>query len=229
MESATPSTPVKMGALPSSPPREGWGTALSWCWTSSRMNTYLSGEKLVRKSLFWIQRWDAASRNVDLLGFGLNSHRRDVIWSRHQSSDPQSGGTVLHWPARLWSGSRISDFCFLPGTEGVEHFKNTVQTQRFEKESMQTLRMRINVCYLVPPSGENIKCERSIPVLFYGGRQGTKKTTLLSILKSNLFLIVDLSFCKMHQNYFEHLFLCKINEQNKPNEGRRHFIFMVDV
>lgn len=175
MESATPSTPVKMGALPSSPPREGWGTALSWCWTSSRMNTYLSGEKLVRKSLFWIQRWDAASRNVDLLGFGLNSRRRDVIWSRHQSSDPQSGGTVLHWPARLWSGSRISDFCFLPGTEGVEHFKNTVQTQRFEKESMQTLRMRINVCYLVPPSGENIKCERFIPVLFFGGRQGTKK------------------------------------------------------
>lgn len=50
MESVTPSTPVKMGTLPSSPPREVWGTALSWCWTSNRMNTYLSGEKRVRKA-----------------------------------------------------------------------------------------------------------------------------------------------------------------------------------
>lgn len=46
-----------------------------------------------------------------------------------------------------------------------------------------------------------------------------------------MFLIIDLWFCKIHQNSFENVLSILQNEQNKPilNEGQRHFIFMVDI
>lgn len=47
------------------------------------------------------------------------SCRWDFVWSWGQSSDPQSGRAVLHWPAWIWSGTRVPDICFLPGTEGT--------------------------------------------------------------------------------------------------------------
>lgn len=55
--SATPLTPAKMDALPSSPPREVWVMDSSSCWTFSRMNTCLSGEKQVRGDIIHLIQW----------------------------------------------------------------------------------------------------------------------------------------------------------------------------
>lgn len=50
--SVTPLMPAMMDALPSSPPREVWVMDLSSCWTFSRTNTCLSGERQVRGASF---------------------------------------------------------------------------------------------------------------------------------------------------------------------------------
>lgn len=49
----------------------------------------------------------------------LSSCRWDVVWSWGQSSDPQSGRAILHRPARVRSGTRVPDVCFLPRTKGM--------------------------------------------------------------------------------------------------------------
>lgn len=131
--SVTPLTLLIMDALPSSPPREVWEMDSSSCWTFSRMNTCLSGEIQVRrgvafvllpqsvkqqdKNLPWIQEWWNTS--VDLMWCSSTSCRWDFIRSRHQGSDPQSRRAALHWPARVWSGTWVSNLRFLSGTEST--------------------------------------------------------------------------------------------------------------
>lgn len=46
--------------------------------------------------------------------------RRDVVWSRDQSSDPQPRRALVHRPVWVWSGARISDVCLLSGTKGTD-------------------------------------------------------------------------------------------------------------
>lgn len=138
--SVTPLTLLIMDALPSSPPREVWEMDSSSCWTFSRMNTCLSGERQVRGGAFvlwpqsetgrqkpsWIQEWWHTS--VDMMWCSSTSCRWDFIRSRHQSSDPQSRRAALHWPARVWSGTWVSNLCFLSGTESIQAFKHLYPT-----------------------------------------------------------------------------------------------------
>lgn len=149
MGSVIPLTLAVMDALPSSPPREVWVMGLNSCWTFSRMNMRQSGEKQVRGRPFtrqimdichtdwntWIpqslmfkrkillsvriQWWSTFSQWFHFLFF-LLSCRWDLIRSRGQSSDSQSGRAILHWSARVRSGTWIPDIRFLPGTKGTK-------------------------------------------------------------------------------------------------------------
>lgn len=167
MGSATPLTVAVMDALPSSPPREVWVMGWSSCWTYSRMNTFLSGERQVKGptcnlftrltrasgwSVFtchilwqcmgvcvrvlglcvypaclthkiplsvWIHCRSHFSPSFRLIPPSASRCRWDIVWSRGQSPDPQSGRALLHWPAGLRSGAGVPDVRVLSGTAGT--------------------------------------------------------------------------------------------------------------
>lgn len=118
--SVTRSTQPLMTARRSSPPREEWATAWSSCWTSSRMNTCLCGERPVRAVPSYCQSQHVLKSLRESFWLCLTLCRRDVVWSRDQSPDSQPRGAVLHRPVWVWSGARISDVCLVSGTKGAE-------------------------------------------------------------------------------------------------------------